>query len=192
MLKLRKVGIKEFKKDIYHDYCSLFPKDERKSYRILKQNYRRNILKIYKIEDEGKYIGFMMFNSIDESKILQFDYFGIKPEYQNMGYGSKCVKLLKNTVKNYNYIYGEVEKLGLGTSIEENNLREKRMKFYEGLGFYKLKYDLELYKVIYTPICLKLNKKLSDEEILDHAFKIYYSILGEKNIRKNCKIIEQR
>lgn len=180
MLELKKIAIKEFKKYMYNDYCELFPKNERKSYRTLKKNYKDDILKIYKIEDNEKYIGFMIFNSIEESKILQFDYFGIKHEYQNMGYGSKSIKLLKNIMKDYNYIYGEVEKLGLGSSLEENNFRQRRMKFYENLGFCKLKYDLELYKVVYTPICLKLNNKLSDEEILNDAFKIYNSILGEK------------
>lgn len=190
MLELKKIEIEEFKKDVYDDYCLLFPKDELKSYKTLKRNYIENILKIYKIEDDQKYVGFMMFNSIDESKIILFDYFGIKPQYQNMGYGSKAIHLLKNVMKQYNCIYGEVEKLGLGTNIEENNRRKRRIKFYENLGFYKLKYDLELYKVVYTPICLILNKKVSDEEILNDTFKIYNSILGENNVKRNCRVIK--
>lgn len=192
MLELKDITIKEFKKDIYNDYCLLFPKDERKNYKTLKKNYNDNILKIYKIEDSGTYIGFMIFNHIDESKILQFDYFGILPKYQDKGYGSKSIELLKTKMKEYSYIYGEVEKPGLGKSIEENNLRERRIKFYQKLGFYRLKYDLELYKVIYIPICLNINidEKLSDEKIIEEAFKIYFSILGKRNIIKNCKIIK--
>lgn len=191
MLKLKKIDLKEFKKDVYDDYCLLFPKEERKNYMLLKKNYSDKILNIYKIEDDEEYIGFMMFNSIYDSKILQFDYFGIKPQYQSMGYGSKAIKLLKNYMIDYDCIYGEVEKLGLGITKEENNLRKKRVKFYENLGFYKLNCDLELYKVIYTPICLVLNKKMNDEKIIDDAFKIYNSILGEYKTKRNCKIIKQ-
>lgn len=157
---------------------------------MLKRHYKDNILKIYKIEDNKKYIGFMLFNSINESKILLLDYFAIKPEYQNMGYGKKAIRQLKDTMINYYCIYGEIEKLGMGKTIKENNFRQMRMKFYGNLGFYRLKYDLELYKVIYTPICLTLNNKISDEEILNEAFKIYNEILGKKNVSKNCKIIK--
>lgn len=190
MLELKEITIKEFKTDVYKDYCLLFPRNERKGYRIFKKNYRDNILKLYKIEENGVYIGFMIFNHIDGSKILQFDYFGILPKYQNKGYGRESIRLLKSLMKDYSCIYGEVEKTDLGSNMEENNLRKRRMKFYEKLGFYKLKYDLELYKVIYTPICLNINGKLSDEEIIENAFKIYTSILGRKNTIKNCKIIK--
>lgn len=189
MLELRKIDLKEFKKDIYNDYRLLFPKNERKSYRILKYISKQNILKIYKIEEDRNYVGFMIFNSIEGTNLLLFDYFAIKPEYQNMGYGNKAVALLKEVMNNYSCIYGEVEKLGLGGNLEENYIREKRMRFYKNLGFYKLKYDLKLYGVIYTPICLNLNGKLSDEEILDGAFKIYNTIFGKRSVRKNCKII---
>lgn len=189
MLELRQVELKEFKKDIYNDYRLLFHKSERKSYRFLKYISRKNMLKIYKIEEDGNYIGFMIFENIEESDILLFDYLEIKPKYQNMGYGDKAVFLLKEVMNDYSCIYGEVEKLGLGINLEENHIREKRMKIYKNLGFYELKYDLKLYKVIYTPICLTLNRKLSDEEILDGAFKIYHAIFGKSGVRKNCEII---
>lgn len=187
MLTFKKITIKEFKKDVYHDFCTLFSKEERKPYYVLKRNFKDHILQIYKIEHEGIYIGFMLFNRIAESRLLQFDYFGILPKYQNKGYGKETIRQLKIEMKDYDCIYGEVEKEGYGRDKKENEIRKRRMNFYKELGFYPLEYDLNLFDVIYTPICLPLFEKQSDEKILADAFQIYASVLG-KRMLKHCKL----
>ena len=62
--------------------------------------------------------------------------------------------------------------------------------FYKRIDFCKLNFDLELYKVIYTPYVLYISDaKDNDSKIIDYIFKIYNNILGEKRVRKNCKVI---
>lgn len=190
MIELVDVNINEFKKLIYPEYKKLFPRLERKTYSILKKIFSEDILKIYKIEENDDFIGFMMTNSLKSSKYIQLDYFAILPQYQNKGYGTKALKLLKDKFKVYNGIFIEIEKLGLGKNDHENILRKKRKKFYEKIGFCKLNFELDLYKVIYTPYVLYTSSiKEDDNEILEDIFNIYNKILGDKRVNKNCKIL---
>lgn len=189
-MNLININMKEFKELIYPEYLKLFPKNERKSLAKLNECFKKDMLKVIKITDNDCFIGFIITNSIKDIQYLQLDYFAILPEYQNKGYGSKALKLLKENNKDSRGIFIEVEKLGLGKDKEENELRKRRTDFYEKLGFYKLNLDLSLYNVIYTPYILGLSDDIEDEsKIIDDIFKIYIEIVGKENVEKHCKII---
>lgn len=147
-MKLEILDIKQFKKDIYKYYKKLFPTSERKSYRTIKRAYNNVIMKILGIFDESELVGFMIVNEIEESKYIQLDFFGIFPKQQSKGYGKRAIMELKNLYSEYYGIIIEIEKLGLGKNNKENLQRERRAKFYEKLGFVKLKGDLLLYKAM--------------------------------------------
>lgn len=138
MIKIISVDIKEFRKIIYPEYKKMFLRLERKSYSILRKNFNDDILKIYKIEDNNIFIGFMMTNSLRESKYIQLDYFAVLPEFQNKGYGTKALELLKEQSKGYSGIFMEIEKVGLGKDNHENFIREKRKNFMKELDFVNL------------------------------------------------------
>lgn len=78
---------------------------------------------------------------------------------------------------------------GLGKDTEENLLREKRKQFYERVGFKKLKFDLFLFDVIYTPYLFS-NIKDDENMIIGEIFNIYEAISGKEKIKQNCKIIK--
>ena len=134
---------------IYKEYENLFPDNERKSYRLIKKVYNKGISKIIKIVDDSKFIGFMIANKIENVNYLQLDYFAILHEYQNKGYGTKAINLLKEQCKDYNGIYIEVERVR-NDNTDEDKIRAKRVKFYEDIGFYKLSIDINLFFVEYS------------------------------------------
>lgn len=59
---------------------------------------------------------------------LYLDYFAILPQYQNKGYGTQAIKLLKEQCKNYNGVYVEVERVR-NDNTKEDKIRIKRAKF---------------------------------------------------------------
>lgn len=186
-------NMEEFKKIIYPEYLKLFPKLERKTLKDIENSFSKNITKIVKITENDNFIGFIIYNVLEDKKYLQLDYFAILPQYQNKGYGTQALALLKEQSKEYNGIFIEVEKVGLGNNDVENKLRKKIIEFYEKIGFYKLNYDLDLYTVIYSPyILLTSDVKESEEKILKDIFEIYIAILGEKRVKDNCKVIENK
>lgn len=186
-------NMEEFKKIIYPEYKKLFPKLERKTLKDIENSFFKNITKIVKITENDNFIGFIIYNVLEDKKYLQLDYFAILPQYQNKGYGTQALALLKEQSKEYNGIFIEVEKVGLGNNDVENKLRKQRIEFYEKIGFYKLNYDLDLYTVMYSPyILLTSDVKESEEKILKDIFEIYIAILGEKRVKDNCKVIENK
>lgn len=189
MIELKSVDIREFKKNLYFQYMKLFPKNERKPLSLLKKCYVKKILTILEIIDENQIIGFMIINKLPKSKYLQLDYFAIFEQYQSKGYGSKALKKLQEINTRYNGIYIEAEKPD--ETEEEDSVKNKRIKFYERLGCYKLNLNLDLFNVIYSILILPTSdKREEDDIIMKDIFDLYNEISGKKIIKKYCKIIK--
>ena len=192
-MELININYEEFKAEIYQKYIEIFPEEERKSLETIEKNYNKNITRFIKIDEEKELIGFCIMNSIENNRYMQLDYFAILPEYQNKGYGTKAIKELEKVVQNYDAIFVEIEKLCYGANKEENEIREKRAKFYERLGFHKLDTNLKWFNSLFLSIYyLKLNNNLTydEKEILNNIFEIYYKVHGKKKVDENCEIIK--
>ncbi len=192
MIELINVPIKEFKELIYPQYLKLFPEEERKSYTRLENSYNKGILKMFKIVNDKEFVGFIIMNTLENNKYMQLDYFAILPEYQNKGYGSKSLMLLKEFAKEYDGIFIEIEKVGLADTDEENEIRKKRASFYENIGFRKLNFDLELFEVIYSAYMLDIANEIetNDNKIIEDIFEIYIAIMGKDRVKEKCKVIK--
>lgn len=191
MINLVNIDFKTFKKEIYPHYLELFPKDERKSLKQIENPYLAGISKLVSIKDDDETVGFLIYNTLEGNKYVQLDYFAIFKEFQNKKYGTEAVNLLKEYLKDYNGVYGEVEKAGLGQDEQENKKRDRRIKFWENLGFQLFDLDLDLFGVIYSPCILMIKDiDINYDEIMKCAFEIYISLLGEEKVKKKCKIIK--
>lgn len=190
MLKLIEIDFFEFKEKINSKYEELFPEDERQEIELLEKLYEKGIIKFVKIIDQEILVGFLMYVTIKGNPYVWLDYFAIFKEYQNQNYGSKAIGLLKEHLKNYDGIYGEIETLGLGENEEENQIRIKRAKFWTNLGFEIMNIDLEMFNVIYSACVLKLNNsKRSDKDILEYGLMLYKEVIGEERFNKNCFVL---
>lgn len=192
-MELININYEEFKAEIYQKYIEIFPEEERKSLETIEKNYNKNITRFIKIDEEKELIGFCIMNSIENNRYMQLDYFAILPEYQNKGYGTKAIKELEKVVQNYDAIFVEIEKLVYGANTAENEIREKRAKFYERLGFHKLDTNLKWFNSLFLSVYyLKLNNNLTydEKEILNNIFGIYYKVHGKKKVDENCEIIK--
>ena len=189
-MTLRKIGLEEFQKVIYPEYKRIFPKEECKPYALIKKTFENNITDMIEIIESDKIVGFFIVNTLKNNQYAMLDFFAILPQYQNKGYGSKAIKLLKEENKNLEGIIIEIEKCGLGKNEEENSFREKRARFYERLGFQKMGFDIELYMVMYSIYVLPCNETIffEDMRVSQAMFDIYKAISGEERTKKNCKI----
>lgn len=192
-MNLEKIDIKEFKKIIYPEYKKIFPRVERKPYTEIKRAYNNKIAEIIQIIEEEQIVGFIITNSLENNPYLQLDYFAVFPEYQGKGYGTQAIKLLKETYKNYDGIFIEIESIEHSKTEEEREIRQRRAKFYEKLGFCKMNFDVELFTVIYSAYMLPCKKdKFVDKEVTKNIFQIYTAICGEKRTKRNCKVLEKK
>ncbi len=192
-MNLEKIDIKEFKKIIYPKYKEIFPQVERKPYTEIKKSYKNQIVDIIQIIEENKVVGFITTNSLENNPYLQLDYFAIFPEYQGKGYGTRAIKLLKEIYKDYYGIFIEIESIEHSKTEEEREIRQRRARFYEDLGFCNMNFDVELFRVIYSAYILPCKKdKFVDKEVTKNIFQIYTAICGEKRTKRNCKVLEKK
>ena len=191
-MNLINIGIEEFKKEVYPEYIKIFPKEERKELKTIEQNYDKKITKLIKICEHNQFIGFFIINTIKNSQYVQLDYFAILEKYQNKGYGTKAIQLLKKQMETYDGIFVEIEKLGLGKDKQENLLRERRAKFYENLGFEKLNSELKWFETLILSIYVLpiSTHKDNENEILKDMFQIYISVHGKEKVERDCKVIK--
>lgn len=189
-IKLKDIGIDEFKKDVYSYYLEIFPEDERKPLELLQSSYEKHYTRIIEILYKNEIIGFMILNKVKDKGYAVLDYLAILPQYRNNKFGTKVLQILLEQERENSGIFIEIEKVGLGKNIEENLLREKRKNFYEKVGFKKLNFDLFLFDVIYTPYLFS-NIKDDESMIIDEILNIYESISGKERIKQNCKIIKK-
>lgn len=189
MLNLIDIDFLEFKEEFNVYYEELFPKDERIPLEFLENFYANGIVKFVKIVSQNINVGFLIYVTTKDNPYVWLSYFAIFKEYQNKKYGTKAINLLKEHLKNYDGIYGEIEKIDEGKTEEERKIRNKRSKFWLNLGFEIMDIDVELYGVIYSTCVLKLNNnKLSDQEIVNYGMKLYKATLGEELFNKTCFI----
>ena len=191
-MNLINIGIEEFKKEVYPEYIKIFPKEERKELKTIEQNYDKKITKLIKICEHNQFIGFFIINTIKNNQYVQLDYFAILEKYQNKGYGTKAIQLLKSQMEAYDGIFVEIEKLGLGKDKQENLLRERRAKFYENLGFEKLNSELKWFETLILSIYVLpiSTHKDNENEILKDMFQIYISVHGKEKVERDCKVIK--
>ena len=191
-MNLINIGIEEFKKEVYPEYIKIFPKEERKELKTIEQNYDKKITKLIKICEHNQFVGFFIINTIKNNQYVQLDYFAILEKYQNKGYGTKAIQLLKSQMEAYDGIFVEIEKLGLGKDKQENLLRERRAKFYENLGFEKLNSELKWFETLILSIYVLpiSTHKDNENEILKDMFQIYISVHGKEKVERDCKVIK--
>lgn len=192
-MRLEKIGEEEFRKVVYPEYKKLFLREERKPYILISRSIKHKMTNVIKIVEKDNFIGFFIVNSLEGNKYMILDYFAILPEYQNQGYGSKALELLRKQNENYNGIFIEIEKCGMGLNEEENKIREKRSKFYEKVGFHKLNFDIDMYNVTYSTLILPCTKdKFLEEEVLENIFEIYIAISGENRVKRHFRVVKHR
>ena len=191
-MNLVNIGIEEFKKIVYPEYVSIFPKEERKELKVLEDNFNKKITRFIKICENDIFVGFFIINTTEENQYIQLDYFAILEKYQNKGYGTKAIQLLKSQMEAYDGIFVEIEKLGLGKDKQENLLRERRAKFYETLGFEKLNFALKWFESLILSIyVLPISSyKDTEEKIMENMLQIYVSVHGKEKVDRDCKVIK--
>ena len=184
MINVVEITIDEFKKSIYNKYIKLFPKDEQRDWKSIEKTYQKGIEKFYKIVLNNDVIGFFMLEKL-ENHPFYLDYFAIFEEFQNLGYGTKSIKILMEKIVGNEGLMGEIEK-----ETEENPITLRRLKFYQKLGFKKVDSEYLLYKVLFRPI-INCNSKVFHKKEIDKFFFDYYNAeCGEEAVKKHCKIVK--
>ena len=142
---------------LYRDHLIVdFPKSELKPLKGMHNLMEQGIYDPLLVIDDGKPVGYaMMWLAPDRAGAL-LEYFGVLRGLRNGGFGSRILDLL---ARRYGQIFLEAE-APLSEDPAENDLRRRRIAFYERNGFRVLDYDCALFGVHFN--CLYCGPETND------------------------------
>lgn len=112
------------------------------------------------VTDGGTPVGYALAWLPEGREGALLEYFGVLRGLRNGGLGTKILELL---MERYGQIFGEAEAPGGDASPEENDLRRRRIAFYERNGFRVLDYQCALFGVRFN--CLYRGPETDDRKV---------------------------
>jgi len=159
---------------IYPFYVQDFPRSERKPYRILKKLMNRNIGELQILYDDKIWVGYAFLIVQKNQRVVLLDYLAIRDGLRGRGYGETLIAKLKDCYNYYEALFGEVERVEDFLPESLNQLRARRLRFYERLGFELMNdYVIRLWNVSYVPVYVTTNKKISHQKMASYIESFY-------------------
>ena len=129
MIDIRPVTEEKFSL-VYKRLIDAFPYEERRDECDEKKCFLKEQFNFCEITDDGESVGLIVFWVFE--RFLFIEHIAINKEIRSKGYGSKAIELIKTK---YNL------PIILEAEAPETEVQQKRIKFYENLGFKVNSYD---------------------------------------------------
>lgn len=160
---------KEELTDLYQtEMVNDFPKSELKPLKGMLNLMERNAYDPLLVTEGGRTVGYAMVWLPADRKGALLEYFGVLRGLRNGGIGSRILGLL---AEHYGQLFGEAE--APSSEIpEENDLRRRRIAFYQRNGFRVLDYDCALFGVHFN--CLYRGNE-NDDRVVEAMHRGVYA-----------------
>ena len=136
-----------------------FPKTELKPLKAMMALMDMGRYEPLLVTEAARAIGYAMVWQPRERTGALLEYFGVRPEYRNGGVGSQVLDLL---AERYGLLFGEAE-APCDEDPAVNELRRRRLAFYERNGFRVLDYECALFGVRFN--CLYRGPERDDRVV---------------------------
>lgn len=171
---LRKVTI-EKAKEIYKKYIKQdFVRKEIKPYFLFKKYLIKEIDKMYVYEEENKEKGYMICS--EENQYVLISHLAVLENYRGTGVGTKLIQNVQEQFPDKKGWIVEVETEKEAKNKDEKEKIQRRIHFYEKLGFCSYKeISYQLFgKFYYVFVLYKMGeKKLTNTQLVEIIQKIY-------------------
>ena len=164
-MELRKIGYEEFQKELYESYQKDFPLSERDSIHALKKGMKNGNVEMIELIDQGQIVSYAIFYRAKEAQYILLAYLATMEQYRGSGYGTKFIEMLKIEYQSYKGILIEIEKRGMGKNEKDNEIRQKRYRFYERLGFQDMPFYVKFPYSEMEILLLKIQEQEDPPEI---------------------------
>lgn len=136
-----------------------FPKSELKPLRAMLNLMDMGRYDPLLVTEDGETVGYAMVWLPGERNGALLEYFGVLRGKRNRGTGSRILTLL---AERYGQLFGEAE-APVSADPAENDLRRRRIAFYERNGFRVLDYECALFGVHFN--CLYRGSETDDRKV---------------------------
>lgn len=132
--------------------------------------------------EEGESIGYALIWLPEDRTGALLEYFGVFRGLRNAGQGSKILDLL---TARYGQVFGEAE-APCSHDEEENEMRRRRISFYERNGFRALDYQCALFGVRFQ--CLYRGPEADDRKVEAMHREIYAGYFSPKHMKRYIQL----
>ena len=169
--------------DLYNgEMTNDFPKSELKPVKAMVALLRQGVYEPLLAVQDGEPMGYAMVWLAPQGQGALLEYLGVMRGKRNSGLGGEILELL---AQRYSQIFGEAE---APTSLDEgeNQLRRRRIGFYQRHGFRVLGYDCALFGVHFK--CLYRGQEEDDGKIQTLHRSVYASYFSPPHMERYFQI----
>lgn len=186
---LRKANADELR--LYYDWMGKqFHPGELKRLSHIADMCDRGLYSAHGLWEGETLIAYALLANTADSRVHMLDYFAVLPEYQDIGWGSKCLRMLSDELPGDAILF-EVEDPDYAPDEDERAHWQRRIRFYENNGCVHTRVKLNLYGFDYTLMQLPQKKRLSDAEVHEAMMKIYHTFSPPEMYAKYVKFRQE-
>ena len=161
--------------DVYKRVRRDFPPREYPPQPKMRRNMEWGVMQAQLCEDDGRDAAYAFVLRNDACRRYMLFLYAVEPELRGRGVGSEFLRTLLEEREDLDGMYAEVEMPELARDAEERRICEKRIAFYEALGFRKVTgleyhiYGVQMhlfYRPIACPVLPDAQQAMQDAEIL--------------------------
>lgn len=181
-VKLRKITDPHEVRQIYKEHIAVdFPASERPPLPHFVRAIEQSASELYLCEKDGQDVAYAVFR--EESGYILLNYFAVYKDRRGKGTGTELLQEIRNSYADKKGIILEAEHVDYAKSQADQEIRRKRIAFYERCGYTcLLDFDLllfgEHYHVMVQPIC---EDKTGDREYIYEILCRMYSGIPAKH-----------
>ena len=164
------------------ELCVDFPKSELKPLRAMLYLMDLGRYEPLLVLKDGKAVGYAMIWLTTNRNGALLEYFGVLRGLRNSGLGSQILRILQNR---YGQLFGEAETPDSG-SPEIDDLRRRRLAFYQRNGFRLADYECALFGVHFN--CLYCGPLVDDRAVEALHRSVYEDYFSPSHMEKYVQI----
>lgn len=181
-MELRLLNQEELTALYQNDLAADFPKSELKPLRVMFHLMDMGRYEPLLVIEDGRPVGYALAWLPEGREGALLEYFGVRPGLRNAGLGAKILELLGSR---YGQIFGEAE-APCSDDPAENDLRRRRIAFYERNGFRVLDYECALFGVRFR--CLYRGPETDDRRVEALHRGVYAGYFSPENMERYIQL----
>lgn len=180
-MRLQRLEPHELKSVYEAEITADFPPAERKPYAAMEQLMARGRYLPYGALDEaGALVGYALLWSSLPGTYVMLDYLGVTKTKRNSGFGGQILELLRREFQDWEGVIIESEAPDGG---QEDEIRRRRLGFYERAGCTLLPHDAWLFGVHYRTMLLDASAPGADPaRALEAHRELYHNYFTKKQL----------
>lgn len=176
--------------EIFHTHMQQdFPSAEIKPLAVLHHLMDQGLYEPYGwYDEEGALTAYTFFVKAPQSKMLLLDYFAVCSQYRSHGYGGQCLAQMKQLYQDVVGILAEVEDPLKSESAEEEQIRTRRIAFYQRNGLRQTAVRSVLFGVPYVVLYFPVNGDCADAQLLEELDAVYHTLFPKSVYETNARM----